>query len=183
MSDRYTPTVLRQAFNLHRTYVLGLHSLAEEHSIDIRNPTMPEHISENVAKFIIRRHDPTSKWTKGTELKTKGDLISEKEGQQEVKCFTSDGPPSFGPTEAWDTLYFLDARDWLNSRFILWRVPHKNDSVIWKNLQVNKTQTFEDQCKQGRRPRLSWPAIESQLGTNATKMFEGTIEEVLAGLQ
>jgi hypothetical protein len=143
--------------------------------IKVRFPSIPEDISENIIKFIIhsKLNDKTSNWSC-----KRGDLVSEKEGKQECKCFTSDGPPSFTPTSQWDVIYFLDARNWLHNKFILYRIPLKRTSDEWKNIKVNKKETFNDQCKQGRRPRITWESLHPQVSKYCTEVFNGTFEEI-----
>jgi hypothetical protein len=183
LPDLYTEEILRGEFQTHKEYVLKRKQTKEKTGLDIRMPNMPEDISENMTKFIIHHHvrDATSKWTKGIKgkgPKITGDLVSDIEKTQEVKCFTSDGPPSFGPKENWDVIYFLDARDWLNERFVLWRVPLKNVSAEWRAVKMNKDQTSEEQSEEGRRPRITWESLYPQIKDHAGKVFEGTFDEI-----
>lgn len=69
-------------------------------------------------------------------------------------------------------------RDWLNDHFILWQVKLTNDSKEWKDLKMSKTQTFEDQCKEGRRPRIGFDKIKAQLGDKCVSVYDGTFEEI-----
>ena len=182
-TDVYTEENLRDAFHTHKEYVSKRIELKEKTGLAIRMPNMPEDISENIAKFIIHLvlGDTTSKWTKGMKgKKITGDLISEKEGTQEVKCFTSDGPPTFGPNENWDVIYFLDAREWMKERFVLWRVLLKNSSPEWKGLKMNKTkgETYAEHGEQKRRPRIAWDSIRLQLGEHAQPVFDGTFDSI-----
>ena len=168
-NDIYTKELLKEQYSLHMTYVKGRMDTIKKIGIKIRFPSIPEDISENIVKQIIHKlHDNTSRW----DCK-QGDLHSIKEGKQEVKCFTSNGPSSFSPTSNWDILYFLDARDWLDDTFILYRIPLKRTSTEWKNIKVNKTQTFEDQVKQGRRPRINWNDLKPQIENHCTKVYHG----------
>jgi hypothetical protein len=183
VEDRYTEDVLRMSFTSHKDYVQVRMKIKEQSGLSIRMPNMPEDISENITKFIIHRYgnDDTSKWTKGimkNNQKITGDLCSEKEGAQEVKCFTSDGPPSFGPSENWDTIYFLDARRFMEDHFVLWRVALSNTSTEWKQIRMNKTQTHEDQSNQNRRPRITWDSLYPQIQSHTTKIFDGTFNEI-----
>jgi hypothetical protein len=150
--DTYTKRLLIEQYNLHKTYVLGRINTTREISVKVRLPSIPEDISENIVKYIIHNklQDITSLWNC-----KKGDLQSLKEGKQECKCFTSDGPLSFTPSSEWDVIYFLDARKWLIDHFILYKVSLKRTSEEWKNIKVSKLQTFDDQTKQGRRPRIT----------------------------
>ncbi len=59
---------------------------------------------------------------------------------------------SFGPKSIWDELYWLDFyRDGkLDGSFDIYKIPN---NLIY-NFKVNATQTFRDQQRQGRRPRM-----------------------------
>ena len=173
--DTYTKRLLIEQYNLHKTYVLGRINTTREISVKVRLPSIPEDISENIVKYIIHNklEDITSLWNC-----KKGDLQSLKEGKQECKCFTSDGPLSFTPSSEWDVIYFLDARKWLIDHFILYKVSLKRTSEEWKNIKVSKSQTFEDQTKQGRRPRITWEALKPQIEPYCKKVYEGIFEDI-----
>jgi len=175
MEDLYTEELLKEQYYLHQSYVRGRIETTRRASVKVRFPSIPEDISENIVKFIVRKklNDPTSRWNCKT-----GDLNSQQEGKQECKCFTSDGPPSFTPTSEWDVIYFLDARQWLDNKFVLYRVPLKRTSEEWKNVKVSKKQTFDDQAKQGRRPRITWESLHPQVSAFCTKVYEGTFEQI-----
>ena len=166
--DIYTKNVLKEQFLLHKEYVLKRKQLK-----CVRLPGIPEDISENIIKFILHKVGITdSTWNCKT-----GDLYSRTEGVQECKCFTSIGPMSFSPSSDWDCIYFLDAREWLHDTFKLYKCNHKKSSSEWKNLKVNKLQTFEDQCKQQRRPRMNWSLISSQI--ECELIFEGLFNDIV----
>lgn len=173
--DTYTRELLNEQYLLHKAYVNGRIDTTKKIGVTVRLPSIPEDISENIVKHIIHNklNDKTSRW----DCK-KGDLLSHKEGKQECKCFTSDGPLSFTPSSDWDVLYFLDARKWLNDEFILYRVQLKRTSTEWKNIKISKTQTFEDQTKQGRRPRITWESLQPQIHYCCDKVYEGTFENI-----
>ena len=173
--DSYSKDVLEQCYNLHKSYTIGRKELCKNLNIKIRLPSIPEDISENIVKFIIHKNgDKTSTWSCST-----GDLYSEIEGKQECKCFTSNGPISFTPCSEWDIIYFLDSRDWLNNNFKLYKVNLKKSSEEWKNIPVNKTQTFQDQCNQGRRPRIEWDMLYKYINPYCEKVFDGSFEDIL----
>lgn len=177
--DRYTKEILKQRFYQHKRYVVDTMNIIETTGLPIRLPVTPEDISENIVKLLIHKNgDTTSKWAKPIKGAT-GDLFSDREGTQEIKCFTSDGPLSFGPTERWNVIYFLDARNWITDRFILYRIPLTNTSTEWKALRMSLTQSFEDQANEKRRPRLNWNNIHKQLGPICERIFEGTFEEII----
>lgn len=178
MSESYTEEILKKQFSEHKRYYKERESL--KRIIRIRLPPIPEDISENIIKTIIHNNlnDKTSNW----HCK-KGDLQSKKEGIQECKCFISDGPLSFTPSSDWDVIYFLDARKWLNDIFILYKVSLKRSSIQWQNIKVNKTQTFEDQRKQGRRPRINWKLLKPQIDSYCVKVYEGTFDDIFIPLE
>ena len=173
ISDLYTEDKLRNNLRIHKNYINEL--MAENHDIDIRKPNFPEHISENIIKFGIHNKlgDKTSTWNC-----KEGDLLSKKEGKQECKAFTSKGPISFTPSSKWDCIYFLDACEWLNDQYVLYRVSLTIDSEEWKSIKVNKLETFEDHAKQGRRPRISWGSLYPQILKHCEKIYEGTFENI-----
>jgi hypothetical protein len=171
--DTYTPEVLREQYGLHKDYVIRRKESAKRLGIKFRLPSIPEDISENMMKFMIHRMgDKTSRWN------CSADLLSDKEGKQECKCFTSDGPISFTPSSHWGIIYFLDARKWLENKYILWRVDLKRTSDEWKNIKVNSTTTFEKQVLAGRRPRIPWKLLLPQIADNCVKVFEGGFEDI-----
>ena len=173
--DIYTRELLKENYNIHKKYYLKRKQLCDLHSVKVRLPAIPEDISENIIKFIIhdRNNDLSCSWN------CLGDLSSAIEGKQECKCFTSDGPISFTPSSIWNVLYLLDARNWLNDRFILYRVNLSNSSSEWKNIQITKTQTFENQCNQGRRPRINWELLKTHITSHCEKIFDGQMQEIL----
>jgi len=172
--EKYTSELLKTQYNLHKTYVIGRIHTTNKINVKIRLPFIPEDISENIIKNIINNKlCDTSSW----DCKT-GDLQSQKEGKQECKCFTSDGPISFTPTSNWDIIYFLDARNWLNDNFILYKVSLKKSDEIWKNIKVNKKQTFDEQCKQQRRPRIKWVSLLPQISSYCEKVYDGTFIDI-----
>ena len=177
--ERYTMELLTEQFNLHTMYVKGRIDTTKKTGVKVRLPSIPEDISENIVKFIIHNKlgDKTSRW----DCK-KGDLHSQIEGTQECKCFTSDGPLSFTPSSDWDVIYFLDAREWLKKHFKLYKVSLKRTSTEWKNIKVNKSQTFDDQAKQGRRPRITWDSLKPQIESLYSKVYEGIFEDIFIPL-
>lgn len=168
-----------------------------------RGMNLPQEITENLIIAILRHVTGVdARWCKqtkrpnkisgdgyipgtGFELKleykkTKVKVAIEYTGIQklEFKCFTSTGPPTFGPTERWDRLYFLDAIDYHDYQFKLYEVPLSNISDEWKSLKVSKSQTFEDQADQGRRPRIVFEEIQTQLGEHCKMIWEGDIRNL-----
>lgn len=174
--DTYTEDILRRRFAMHKRSVEEDIAFQKETGVKFRQRSIPEDISENMVKFVIHNHlhDTTSRWTD-----VKGDLYSDKEGREEVKCFTSNGPLSFTPTSDWDVIYFLDAQKWLEDEFVLFRVPLKRDSEVWKTIKGNKSATFAEQSANGRRPRGPWKTVLlPHLGEHAQKVFEGSFEDI-----
>ena len=172
--DTYTDKILRDQYLLHKEYVLHRKQTLKLVNVEFRSVGLPEDISENIIKFIIRNKlgDTTSRWN------CKGDLLSDKFGIQECKSFTSNGPISFTPSSNWAEIYFLDSRNWLENKFALWRVCKSRTSDDWKKIKVSKLQTFDDQCKQGRRPRINWEKLYPQISLFCEKVFEGIFDDI-----
>jgi hypothetical protein len=173
-NDNYTMDVLKKQYDIHMNYVLARKQSAKTLNITFRLPSIPEDISENMIKFIIHKlGDKTSKWD------CSGDLYSTNEGKQECKCFTSVGPISFTPSSDWNVIYFLDAKEWLNDNFKLYKCILKRTSDVWKNIKVNKKDTFQKQCDDGRRPRIGWDSLFPQIKEHCNKVFEGTFQDII----
>jgi len=172
--DAYSPELLKRMYGLHKEYIIASKDAQRITGVRWRLPAFPEHISENIAKFILRRNGDTS----CTWACTKGDLESAIEGKQEVKAFSSNGPPSFTPSSEWDVIYFLDARDWLNDRFVLHRVGLRRTDKEWAEIKVSKDQSFGDQAEEGRRPRITWVSLKPQIETHRTIVYDGTFDGI-----
>jgi hypothetical protein len=181
LEDKYTPDILRERYYNFTDSYRRLHELITTTKLPIRHQNPPEDMTENIAKFIIRNYDndPSCKWAKGIGLK--GDLYSNKysmDSPPEVKAFTSDGPSQFGPKKKFSVLYFLDLRNWISDKIILWRVNLTNESPEMKGIKMNKTQTHEEQCSEGRRPHISWDKLYPQISEHCIKIYEGTFENI-----
>ena len=127
----------------------------------LRAPNFPEGISENIIKYYIINVE--NKRCINADV---GDLCKIEEGcisKIEVKCFTSTGPTSFGPTEDWDELYFLDALNFNKNMYKIYKISMKNTDRRFQNMKVNKKETYRDQCIVGKRPRLGFDMLKKQL--------------------
>ena len=117
----------------------------------IRFPNFPSEISENIVCYYINKNNKNATWdTK------KGDIELETGDKVEVKGYSSDGPASFGPTETWNILYFINCKSYKERKFVIYEINLSNKSDTWKNLKVSKTDTYEKQCLEGRRPRITF---------------------------
>ena len=157
--------------NEYIIYCTLMESLKQKYK-HFRMPNFPSEISENIVKFIIYHktgHLPTWK----TQC---GDLVSD--GKKiEVKCFASSGPSTFGPTEKWDEIYFLDARDYLKKNFKCYKINMNN--IEFGNIHINGAQLYSDQCRQGRRPRITFDTIYKQLGQDKIElMFDANLSTI-----
>jgi hypothetical protein len=184
--DKYTCDILRVRYNMYRDSYIKTEEIKKTTELPIRHQNPPEDVTENIVKFIINNYDndPSCKWAKSMKrknVKINGDLYSDKyhiDSPPEVKAFTSDGPSSFGPKKKFGVIYFLDMRQWLNDTFILWKLNLTNESPEWKHIEMNKTQTHEEQCKEGRRPHIAWDKIYSQIPDKCIKVYDGNFEGI-----
>lgn len=177
--DNYKPDILRESYHDFMEYRLKIQARNEKYKLQDRVPNLPEGISENIVKNIIqnKEKDFTCQWSKA--LGKPGDLCSERYPLGiEVKAFTSDGPSSFGPKKKFGVIYFLNMSNMDRNQITLWKVPLTHESPEWKNLKMSKSQTNEDQCNEGRRPRISWEKIHTQLGDIPIKIYDGTFEDI-----
>lgn len=178
LNDNFTFELLKKLYN---KYIDGLlftininNQLLKK---KIRNENFPSHISENIVKFAIyKKYNIMPCWDTNV-----GDLIINKNNilkKIEVKGFMSTGPTSFGPTENWDWIYFVDAINILTKKIIIYEIKLSNKNIIWQNIKINKNQTYYDQCVQKRRPRLSFQQIKNQLIEYCTIIFTGNIDDL-----
>lgn len=186
IDDKYTKDILRRRYsNFKASYLVDKE--LKTMGLNIRHQNTPEDITENITKFIILNYekDSTCVWCKGVDPKHKmtGDLYSsryDKSTPIEVKSFTSDGPSQFGPDKKIGVLYFLDLRQWLDDKIVLWKVSLNHTSSEFLNIQVNKKQTMAEQLKEGRRPHIGWNKLYPQISSFCEKIFEGTFEDIFA---
>jgi hypothetical protein len=184
LNDMYDENILKSRFTNFKNMYISDEQLIRN-GLPIRHQNTPEDITENITKFIIRKYenDTSCVWCKGVDKKygLTGDLYSnkyEKSAPIEVKSFTSSGPSQFGPDKKFGVLYFLDLRQLLNDKIILWKVNLNYLSDEFKNIKVNKFQTMVEQLLEGRRPRISWNDMHPQISEFCEKIYEGTFEEI-----
>ncbi len=145
---------INKLLDIHINYCVELNKFKNKHKIITRCPNFPEIISENIVKEYINIIEKR----KCIKSKSGGDLELElnEKYKIEVKCFTSDGPSSFGPTESWNEIYFVDAKNFINKTFIIYKINISNNSDEFKKIQINTSEIYEDICKKGKRPRINF---------------------------
>lgn len=139
----------------------------------IRNENIPSVITENIVKFVLYKQTHIM----GCWDTQVGDLVFLNK-KLEIKGFSSDGPSSFGPTESWDILYFVDCKNISNNICSVYKINLSNSDPIWNAVKVNKTETYSDQCKQKRRPRICFIELQKQLKNNCKLIFSGDIKQL-----
>ena len=143
----------------------------------MRKPNYPSEITENIVKFSIKKYYGIMPcWdTKKGDLSL-FDMQLEVKGSINLK---NGGPTSFGPTENWKRIYFVDCKDHHKSNFIVYEIKLSNKSDIWKNIKVNKIQTYLDQCKEKRRPRILFNDLVKQIPKEYINIiFDGNINKL-----
>lgn len=100
----------------------------------------------------------------------------------EVKGFSSSGPSSFGPTESWNWLYFIDCCESIHKVFTIYEIKLSNTSTVWRDIKISNTKTMGMLCDTGRggtRPHISFESIKKQLGEEYCKMiFKGSLGDL-----
>src|SRR3989344_2658054 len=134
---------LRNLYNLWNTLNKAIKS------ISTRGINLPEAISENAFCIFFPEYVRVVKLAKG---KCSFDTINTRTGKRiQIKASSvASDLTSFGPRSEWDELYFLDFSAGDGS----FKVYEIKPDWIYKH-KVNKSQTFEEQQKQNRRPRFS----------------------------
>lgn len=185
LNDCYTQQILIDRYNTYKQGYLSVVNY-KQLGIPIRQQNPPEDITENIAKFIIRNYenDKSCVWCKGIDKKYGliGDLYSDNYDKlmpPEVKSFTSNGPSQFGPNKKFGVLYFLDMREWLNDDKIkLWKVNLNSNSPEFKNIKMNKKQSHQEQCDEGRRPHISWDHLYPQIKEYCQLIYDDNFNNI-----
>jgi hypothetical protein len=144
-----------------------------------RNENFPSDISENIAKFaIFQKYGIMPCWDTD-----KGDIIINKLTvfkQLEIKGFMSDGPSSFGPTENWDWIYFVDARDIRNRCFKVYEIKLSNKNEIFRSIKLTKKENYGEIADNNQRGKLrsSFEKIKPQLEQYCNLIFDGHISKL-----
>ena len=96
----------------------------------------------------------------------------------EVKAFSSTGPITFGPSENWGRIYFVDATAYRKEYFKVYETKLSNISDIFSNIKINSKEKYKNHCDQKRRPRIGFAKLKEQLnskGNCLTLIFSGYI--------
>ena len=181
LQDSMTPALLTRCIDNYNDTIKNEHEInINLKKTKIRLTNFPSHISENITKFVIaKRYNIMPTWDTD-----KGDLCINnkicKFIRIEVKGSVnlSNGPSSFGPTESWDYIYFVDGVNTQEKKYKVYEIRLSDLTEKWKNIKVNKTQTYHDQCKEKRRPRIKFTELQSQLGNDCKLIFDGHISEL-----
>jgi hypothetical protein len=162
-----------QILHAYQTYTsfLKFKNLTYSKYKKIRMPNFPSEVSEHIVKLILeKRHNLPIIWKPKT-----GDLADSQGRKLEVKCFSSEGPSSFGPTTQWHRLYFLDATRATDLHFKCYEI-NLNRNEFASIVKINETQTYQMQCDQGMRPHLTFAKLAPQLGDEQLKLiFDGEL--------
>ncbi len=121
-----------------------------------RTLNVPDLLSEGLFAYLFDFYRTNgSKNSKGYDVY---DVINKK-GIQIKSCSIEDDLTSFGPKTHWDLIYFMKFHPTSEDGLVeIYDISHFD----FANLILNKSEneTFEDQQKQGRRPRFS---IQSEI--------------------
>lgn len=165
---------INELLDIHIDYILKRNNFSDKYDLKNRLPNFPEEISENIIKEYINKIEKR----KCKKSQSGGDLEiyeNKKINKIEVKCFTSDGPTSFGPTEKWSQLYFLDAKNFLNKKFKIYKINLSNESEFFCNIKINTEKTYRDVCEEGKRPRINFNQLKKQLLNNIELVYQGNL--------
>ena len=123
-----------------------------------RRPNVPEYVSETLVRLVMKTiqnidsiHAKDLLTSDGLQIQVKIAPATQS-ARRVFKCFSSQGPTSFGPRTKMDRLYIMDATRYEEEFFSVY--AYENTNEIMK-LPVNCHETIGDQCQQGRRPRIA----------------------------
>lgn len=160
--------------DIHIEYVNKLKNFKKKTNCSLRFPNFPECISENIIREyinIVEKRNCLCSLTSG-DLQVNNKEITIK---IEVKCFTSTGPTSFGPTENWDEIYFIDAFNFMEKKFKIYKLNLSNMSKEFKLIKINSNKTYEQVCNEGKRPRITFNLLKKQLNEHVKMVYDGTL--------
>ena len=143
----------------------------------IRMSNLPSDISENIAKFAYNYHyGEMPNWdTVSGDLELNGHVL---EVKGSLDLFAP-GPCSFGPTEGWDRIYFVDAKYTFDLEYTVYEIRLSNTDDDWKNILINQDTTYQERCNEGKRPRINFSSLIEQIdGYHYDVIFSGMIEEL-----
>lgn len=177
LKDGFTKEILKE---LLQHYIVG-HDLRAKINESLknkkcRNENFPSEISENICKFALcKKYKMMPNWDS-----VSGDLDFYNK-KIEVKGFMSCGPSSYGPTEKWDYICFVDAQDFKNFRFKVYLIKLKNTSDEWRNLKLTKLNTYGEIADANRRGQLRccfYNIVFTQLKNHIELIFDGHLDEL-----
>lgn len=158
---------------LFNNYITGINSL-KKNGYKTRLMNVPESLTEGIVKVFIRQiyqdHTVTDNCI--------GDLYSDLFGSIEVKAFQGNGPNSFSTNLKFDALFFVDARKLSNNGEIKIYF-YTGGSDKFKNIPINKNDTFDSLGKRGIRPKISFNKLIDKIYPDTEVIFTGTIDELL----
>lgn len=158
---------------LFNNYITGINSL-KKNGYKTRLMNVPESLTEGIVKVFIRQIYQDSTVTDNCI----GDLYSDLFGSIEVKAFQGNGPNSFSTNLKFDALFFVDARKLSNNGEIKIYF-YTGGSDKFKNIPINKNDTFDSLGKRGIRPKISFNKLIDKIYPDTEVIFTGTIDELL----
>jgi len=181
-NDNFTFDILNEhldAYILYVTNVIKINNKCNFLNKKIRAPNFPEGISENIVKFAYKlKYGIYPNWCTSSGDLEIYDTKNKHNIKIEVKGFSSKGPSSFGPTEQWSILYFIDCSDFINKQFKIYEIKLSNSDPDFYNIKINKNTTYKTHCEQGKRPRIIFKDLQKQLGDKCIEFFNGSLESL-----
>lgn len=178
LKDSFTKGMLEGMINTYNNLYVFYCKMNKQLKLKkMRIPNYPSEITENLVKFaIIKKYNVSPCWDTN-----KGDLyLYGKYLEVKGSCdLINGGPSSFGPNEEWHRIYFVDAKHSQSKKFKIYEFTISNNNEIWKNIKVNKTQTYFEQCIQKRRPRIKFTELIKQIPSRFINIiFDGYFSDL-----
>lgn len=174
--QRSTNQLLVELYNAYKEFGDVIGKLKKLNISGSRMPNFPKEISEMLPALLMEREgyklDPRKSLKGDFNVYINGILR-----KIEVKCFSSTGPISFGPTSQWYQIYFIDAIH--HPEIKIYKCKLSSSEEKWQNIKVNRTETFGDQANQKRRPRIVFNKLEPQIPLEL--VYKGNLVDFLLG--
>lgn len=68
----------------------------------------------------------------------------------------------------------MDAIDFINKNFKIYKVNLSNDSEVFNNIKINSNYTYQEVCKTGKRPRINFEELSKQLDKYMELVYKGS---------
>lgn len=160
-------------YKINLNFIKGISKWNFNNNKNQRQPIINEALSEGIIQLFICEHEGRKCIN---SFKKCGDLLCNK-SIIEVKCFSTNAPISFGSSK-WNELYILDATNFKNNIFEIYKCKLSNLSRTFQNIKLYGNKKYSDFYKSGKRCKITFGNLKNQLKYNLKLVFSGSIQQL-----